>query len=55
MNRRVGFFATAAIVCFLLVPVLDEKYKWVPKAVGVLYILLTLAATLEVLSRRRSR
>ena len=53
MNRRVAFFAIAATVCFLLVPVLDEKYKWVPKAVGILYVLLTLAATAEVVSRRR--
>lgn len=53
MNRRIAFFATAAVVCFALIPLLDEKYKWVPKAVGSLYALLTVAATLEVVSRRR--
>lgn len=53
MNRRVAFFAIAAVVCFLLIPVLDAKYQWVPKAVGAIYTFLTLAATAEVLSRRR--
>lgn len=52
MNRRVAFFAIAAAICFALIPVLDEKYKWVPKAIGGLYVLLTLAAAAEVWSRR---
>jgi len=53
VNRRVAFFAGAAVVCFLLIPLLDSKYQWVPKALGTLYVLLALAATAEVLSRRR--
>ena len=53
MNKRIAFFAIATAVCFLLIPVLDQKYQWVPKAVGALYALLTLGATAETLGRRR--
>ncbi|MDQ1711444.1 MAG: hypothetical protein QOE45_894 [Frankiaceae bacterium] len=53
MNRRVGFFAVAALVCFAMVPVLDSKFQWVPKAVGLLYIVLTLLAALDAFGRRR--
>ncbi len=53
MNRRVGFFGIAAAVCFLLTFVVDDKLRWVPSAVGVLYVLLTLLALADALGRRR--
>ena len=53
MNRRIGFFAIAAVVCFLLMPVVDRKFLWVPRAVGCLYVLLTLLAAADALGRRR--
>jgi hypothetical protein len=53
VNRRAGFFAVAALICFLLVPVLDEKFQWVPRAVGLLYGVLTLLAALDAFGRRR--
>jgi xanthine/uracil permease len=53
MNRRVAFFLVAALICFALVPVLDAKFQWVPKAVGVLYLVLTVLAALDVWGRRR--
>ena len=53
MNRRVAFFAIAAVVCFLLIPVLDAKFQWVPKVVGGIYVALTVLSSIEALSRRR--
>ena len=53
MNRRVGFFAIAAVVCFLLVPVVDAKVRWVPEAIAALYLLLTVLALADHLGRRR--
>ena len=53
MNRRVLFFAVAAVVCFLLIPVLDHKFQWVPKAIGGLYVVLTVLTALDAFGRRR--
>ena len=53
MNRRVGFFAIAALVCFLLMPVVEEKVRWVPAAIGALYAVLTLLALLDLVGRRK--
>ena len=53
MNRRVGFFAIAAVVCFLLVPVVDRKFQWVPEGVAAVYVLLTLLALADLAGRRR--
>jgi len=53
VNRRVAFFAIAALVCFALIPVLDAKFQWVPKLVGGIYVALTLLAVADVLGRRR--
>lgn len=53
MNRRIAFFAVAALVCFALIPLLDTKFHWVPRMVGVLYVLLAVLAGLDLLGRRR--
>ncbi|HEX8004600.1 MAG TPA: hypothetical protein VF519_18090 [Mycobacteriales bacterium] len=53
MNRRVGFFAGAGAVCFVLVPLIDEKFHWVPESVGALYLLLAALAALDALGRRK--
>ncbi len=53
MNRRVGFFAIAAAICFVLVPVLDTKFQWVPEATGAVYVVLAVLAALDALGRRR--
>jgi hypothetical protein len=52
MNRRVAFFAGAAVVCFTLIPLIDEKFHWVPETVGAIYAVLALLALLDVLGRR---
>jgi xanthine/uracil permease len=53
VTRRVAFFAVAALLCFALVPVLDAKFQWVPRAVALLYAVLTLLAALDAFGRRR--
>ena len=53
MNRRVGFFLGAALICVLLVPVLDAKFQWVPKVVAAIYVVLALLALGDLLGRRR--
>ncbi len=53
MNRRVAFFAIAAVVCFLLVPVVEAKVRWVPASVAGLYAVLTVLALADSLGRRR--
>ena len=52
MNRRIGFFAIAAVVCLLLIPVVDDKFMWVPRTVGGIYVFLTLLAIGDALGRR---
>ena len=53
MNRRIGFFAIAAVVCFLLIPVVDDKFQWVPQLVGGIYVFLTLLAVGDAFGRRK--
>lgn len=52
MNRRVGFFAIAAVVCFSLIPLIDDKFHWVPKMVGGIYAALAVLALLDAVGRR---
>lgn len=52
MNRRVAFFAGAAVVCFALIPLIDEKFHWVPEGVGAVYAVLAVLALLDDLGRR---
>ncbi len=53
MNRRVAFFLIAATACGLLVPVADEKYRFVPEWLAVTYLVLAALAGLDALDRRR--
>jgi hypothetical protein len=53
-DRRAAFFAFAAVVCFLLIPLAEDKYKEVAGGVGLVYILLAVASALDHWSRRRS-
>jgi hypothetical protein len=55
MDRRAVFFLGAAVVCALLIPVADGKYRWVPVALSIVYALLSLASWADTRSRRRAR
>jgi hypothetical protein len=52
MDRRAIFFAGAATVCFLLVP-LSDGYAWVSTTIGVVYVLLALGSWLDARSHNR--
>lgn len=52
MNRRVGFFAGASVLCFALIPLIDEKFHWVPEMVGAIYVVLAVLAALDAFGRR---
>lgn len=52
MDRRAAFFLSAAVVCFLLVPVSDG-YAWVSVTVGVVYLVLALSSWLDARGHRR--
>ena len=55
MDRRAVFFAGAALVCALLIPVTESDYRWVPVALTVVYLLLALGSWADRRSRGPSR
>ena len=56
MNRRVTFFAGAAVLCILLIPVAPADLRWVPEAVAAVYVVLAGLTGLEDwLENRRER
>jgi hypothetical protein len=55
MDRRAVFFALAALVCILLVPVSEDALRWVPAVTAVTYLVHALASFLDFRSRRRER
>jgi len=54
MDRRALFFVIAAVVCFVLVPLSDAEFRWVPEATGVTYVVLAGLSALDHWSRSRS-
>ena len=44
VDRRAVFFAGAAIVSFLLAPVTEGEYRWVPLGLGIVYGLLAVGS-----------
>jgi hypothetical protein len=52
VSRKVWFFLGAALACFVLIPLIDEKFHWVPESVGALYGVLAFLAFLDELGRR---
>lgn len=44
VDRWAVFFVGAAIVSLVLVPVTEDEYRWVPLALGIVYLLLALAS-----------
>jgi hypothetical protein len=53
MDRRAVFFFGAAVVCALLIPVTDGEFRWVPVALSIAYVLLSLASWADTRGRRR--
>ena len=52
-DQRAVFFAISAVVCFLLVPVADERFHNLTLTVGGVYVLLALASYLDFRGRHR--
>jgi hypothetical protein len=46
------FFLLAALLCFVLVPLAEDKYRELTVGVGVVYVVLALASALDFRSRR---
>jgi hypothetical protein len=53
LNRRVAFFAGAALVCLALAPLADAKFRWLPELLAAVYAVLALLVALDSASRHR--
>ena len=53
-DRRVLFFATAAVVCALLVLVAPPEFRWVCWVMAAVYVVLAVASLFDGLSRRHA-
>jgi hypothetical protein len=51
-DKRAAFFLLAAVVCVLLLPVADERFRNLTLGVAGLYVLLALASWLDHRGRR---
>ena len=52
-DRRAGFFLVAALLCFAMVPVAEQKFRPVATVTGVVYVVFALASLLDARSRGR--
>jgi hypothetical protein len=50
-DRRATFFLLAAVLCLVLVPVAQERFRNLTLGVGGVYLLLSLASYLDFRSR----
>jgi hypothetical protein len=50
-DRRAGFFALVAVMCFVLIPVAQSDYRELTAGLGVVYLLLAVASLLDFRSR----
>jgi hypothetical protein len=51
MDRRSRFFALAAFVCALLIPLAAPEHKWLAATMAIVYVLLALASWADSRSR----
>jgi hypothetical protein len=47
LTTRSGFFGFAAVVCFALLLVIEPEHRWVPIAIGGLYVVLSILFFVE--------
>ena len=55
MDRRAIFFAGAAVVCAILVPVTEKQQRWVPAVLVIVYLGLAVASWADKRTRTRGR
>ncbi|MDP1821018.1 MAG: hypothetical protein Q8K58_14160 [Acidimicrobiales bacterium] len=53
MDRRAAFFALAALICAVLVPLAEEEFRTLTICVGATYLVLALASFFDHRSRPR--
>ena len=53
-DRRAIFFTIAAVVCALLIPVIEPEHRWVTELTAITYVVLAIASALDAWSRGRS-
>jgi hypothetical protein len=53
--RRPYFFAVAALVCVILVPLSTASLRWVPEVMAATYVVLALLSALDEYSRARRK
>lgn len=53
MDQRALFFAAAAGMAALLIPVIDDELRYVPQTVAVVYVLLSAASYLDWRTKQR--
>jgi hypothetical protein len=52
-DRRALFFLMSAIAAALLIPVAEDKHRWVVELIAVTYVVLAAASALDAWSRAR--
>jgi heme A synthase len=55
MDRRALFFLGSAVVCALLIPVTEQAQRWVPAALTVVYVILSVASWADRRTRNQVR
>ncbi len=55
MDRRAIFFAGAAVVSAMLIPVTEQEQRWVPAALAIVYVVLAVASWADKRTRSRGR
>ena len=53
MEKRVGFFLIAAVVCALLIPAADPEHRWVAATTSITYVVLAILFAVDNWSRAR--
>lgn len=55
MDRRIGFFAACAVICFVMSRFAEAKFRGVIVGLAILYAVLALLFGLEGWSKARTR
>ena len=52
-DKRAQFFFLAAVACFVLAPLAEDKYRELTLGVAITYLVLAVASALDYRSRHR--
>ena len=54
MDRRALFFAGAALVCAVLIPLTESAQRWLPVILSIVYALLSIASWADARTKARA-